>query len=107
MTSFNVGLDRRRLLQLSGAALEYGTLTGRLQFDVDHDWFERLGASLPKPQFCGAVLGPKKYPCNSPHTRWAVHSFARTEHWMLRHQRGEPDVRMSPKATLEWWKLQF
>jgi dimethylsulfide dehydrogenase subunit alpha/complex iron-sulfur molybdoenzyme family reductase subunit alpha len=78
----------------------YGTLTGRLQFYVDHDWFQRLGATLPKPQFRGGVLGPKKYPFirNSPHTRWGVHSFARTEQWMLRHQRGEPDVRMSPKA---------
>ncbi|MDP3844086.1 MAG: molybdopterin-dependent oxidoreductase [Oxalobacteraceae bacterium] len=78
----------------------YGTLTGRLQFYVDHEWFQRLGATVPKPQYRGGVLGPKKYPFvrNSPHTRWGVHSFARTEQWMLRHQRGEPDVRMSPKA---------
>jgi DMSO reductase family type II enzyme molybdopterin subunit len=78
----------------------YGTLTGRLQFYVDHDWFQRLGATVPKPQYRGGVLGPKKYPFvrNSPHTRWGVHSFARTEQWMLRHQRGEPDVRLNPKA---------
>ena len=78
----------------------YGTLTGRLQFYVDHDWFQRLGATVPKPQYRGGVLGPKKYPFvrNSPHTRWGVHSFARTEQWLLRHQRGEPDVRMSPRA---------
>jgi len=78
----------------------YGTLTGRLQFYVDHDWYQRLGATVPKPQYKGGVLGPKKYPFvrNSPHTRWGVHSFARTEQWMLRHQRGEPDVRLNPKA---------
>ena len=79
----------------------YKTLTGRLQFYVDHDWYQRLGATVPKPQVKGGgVLGPKKYPFvrNSPHTRWGIHSFARTEQWMLRHQRGEPDVRLNPKA---------
>lgn len=78
----------------------YGTLTGRLQFYVDHDWFQRLGATVPKPQYRGGVLGPKKYPFvrNSPHARWGIHSFARTEQWTLRLQRGEPDVRMNPKA---------
>ncbi len=78
----------------------YKTLTGRLQFYVDHDWFLRFGAAVPKPQFGGGVVGPKKYPFvrNSPHTRWGVHSFARTSEWMLRQQRGTPDVRMNPKA---------
>ena len=78
----------------------YKTLTGRLQFYVDHDWFQRFGATVPKPQYGGGVLGPKKYPFvrNSPHTRWGVHSFARTSEWLLRQQRGTPDVRMNPKA---------
>ncbi|TSA41042.1 MAG: chlorate reductase subunit alpha, partial [Betaproteobacteria bacterium] len=78
----------------------YGTLTGRLQFYVDHDWFQRLGATVPKPQFKGGNLGPKKYPfiTNSPHTRWGIHSFARNEQWLLRHQRGTPDICLSPKA---------
>ena len=58
----------------------YGTLTGRLQFCVSHEWFQRFGATVPKPQFAGGVLGPKKYPFvfNSPHTRWGIHSFVRT-----------------------------
>jgi dimethylsulfide dehydrogenase subunit alpha/complex iron-sulfur molybdoenzyme family reductase subunit alpha len=78
----------------------YATLTGRLQFYVDHDWFQRLGATVPKPQFKGGNLGPKKYPfmTNSPHTRWGIHSFARNDKWLLRHQRGTPDVGLSPKA---------
>jgi dimethylsulfide dehydrogenase subunit alpha/complex iron-sulfur molybdoenzyme family reductase subunit alpha len=79
----------------------YGTLTGRLQFYVDHDWYQRFDATVPKPQVKGGgVLGPKKYPFvrNSPHTRWGIHSFVRTSEWMLRHQRGEPDVRMNPVA---------
>ena len=78
----------------------YGTLTGRLQFYVDHDWFQRFGATVPKPQYGGGVVAPRRYPFvyNSPHTRWGVHSFARTEQWMLRHQRGTPDVRLNPEA---------
>lgn len=78
----------------------YKTLTGRLQFYIDHDWYQRYGATVPKPQFGGGVLGPSKYPFvySSPHARWGVHSFVRTEKWMLRHQRGTPDVRLSPKA---------
>jgi dimethylsulfide dehydrogenase subunit alpha/complex iron-sulfur molybdoenzyme family reductase subunit alpha len=78
----------------------YKTLTGRLQFYVDHDWYQRFDATVPKPQVKGGVLGPRKYPFvrNSPHTRWGIHSFVRTSEWMLRQQRGEPDVRMNPNA---------
>ncbi|MBA3034624.1 MAG: molybdopterin-dependent oxidoreductase [Gammaproteobacteria bacterium] len=79
----------------------YGTLTGRLQFYVDHEWFQRFGATLPTPQMKGGGhLGPKKYPfkANSPHTRWGIHSWCRNETWLLRHQRGEPDVCLSPKV---------
>jgi len=78
----------------------YGTLTGRLQFYVDHEWFQRFGATLPKPQVKGGHLGPKKYPfkTNSPHTRWGIHSFARNEKWLMRHQRGEPDICLNPRV---------
>jgi dimethylsulfide dehydrogenase subunit alpha/complex iron-sulfur molybdoenzyme family reductase subunit alpha len=79
----------------------YKTLTGRLQFYVDHEWFQRFGATVPKPQVKGGGhLGPKQFPFkfSSPHTRWGVHSFVRSSEWMLRHQRGEPDIRLSPKA---------
>lgn len=78
----------------------YKTLTGRLQFYVDHDWFQRFDATVPKPQVKGGHLGPKKFPfkTNSPHTRWGIHSFARNEKWLLRHQRGEPDVCLNPKV---------
>ncbi len=80
--------------------IPYKTLTGRLQFYVDHDWFQRFGVTVPKPQHSGGVLGPKKYPFvrNTPHTRWGIHSFVRTSEWLLRQQRGTPDVRMNPKA---------
>jgi len=78
----------------------YGTLTGRLQFYIDHDWFQRFGAAVPKPQFAGGNLGPKRYPfvTNSPHTRWGVHSWGRNNEWLLRHQRGTPDVCLNPSA---------
>jgi dimethylsulfide dehydrogenase subunit alpha/complex iron-sulfur molybdoenzyme family reductase subunit alpha len=78
----------------------YGTLTGRLQFYVDHDWFQRFDATVPKPQVKGGHLGPKRYPLktNSPHTRWGIHSWCRNEKWLLRHQRGEPDVCLNPKT---------
>ena len=80
--------------------IPYGTLTGRLQFYVDHDWFQRFGAAVPRPQYKGGVLGPSRYPFvrSTPHTRWGIHSFVRTSEWMLRQQRGVPDVRMHPQA---------
>lgn len=78
--------------------IPYGTLTGRLQFYVDHDWFLRFDAATPKPQYSGGDLGPKQFPfvMNTPHTRWGVHSWCRTSRWMLRLQRGAPDVGMNP-----------
>lgn len=78
----------------------YGTLTGRLQFYVDHEWFQRFGATVPKPQVKNGHLGPKRFPfkTNSPHTRWGVHSWCRNDKWLLRHQRGTPDVCLSPKV---------
>ena len=38
---------------------------------------------------------------NSPHTRWGVHSWNRTSKWMLRLQRGTPDVHMNPLDMAE------
>lgn len=83
--------------------IPYGTYTGRLQFYVDHEWFLRFGAATPKPQYAGGDLGPKKFPfvMNSPHTRWGVHSWNRTSKWMLRLQRGTPDVHMNPLDMAE------
>ncbi len=79
----------------------YPTLTGRLQFYIDQDWYLNLNAALPKPQYPGGgTLGPKKYPFNMdyPHTRWGIHSSFRTEKWMMRLQRGDPYVYLNPKV---------
>jgi dimethylsulfide dehydrogenase subunit alpha/complex iron-sulfur molybdoenzyme family reductase subunit alpha len=76
----------------------YPTLTGRLQFYLDHEWFLRFGAATPKPQYSGGVLGNKKFPfqVDFPHTRWGVHSWNRNSVLMLRLQRGMPDACLNP-----------
>ena len=74
------------------------TNTGRFQFYVDHDWYLKLNMAVPKPQYSGGDLGPKKFPfvMNYPHTRWGIHSQWRTEKLMMRLQRGTIYIYLNP-----------
>lgn len=77
-----------------------GTNSGRFQFYIDHDWYLQLNAAIPKPQYSGGDLGPKKFPfvMDYPHTRWGIHSSVRTEQWMMRLQRGTVYCYLNPKV---------
>ncbi|MBI2890836.1 MAG: molybdopterin-dependent oxidoreductase [Nitrospirae bacterium] len=74
------------------------TLTGRVQFYIDHDWYLELGEALPAhkdPPFAGG----RRYPLilTGGHTRWSIHSTWRSDPVMLRLQRGEPVAYVSPE----------
>jgi len=72
------------------------TLTGRMQFHIDHPWFMELGQALPLHQ---APLDADKYPLvyNTLHGRFAMHSTWKDNATMLRLERGGPLIWMHPK----------
>ena len=77
------------------------TLTGRLQFYLDHDWFLEFGEELPiwaAPPLMGGEH-PFKFTCG--HARWSVHSFMRDNALMLQQQRGVPVVYMNDEDARE------
>ena len=75
----------------------YPTLSGRITFYCDHDRFIRLGARVPTARHHSGQ-GASRYPLNfyTPHTRWGIHSNWRSNKFMMRLQRGEPNVYVSP-----------
>lgn len=80
----------------------YETLTGRITFYCDHPRFMKLGATVPTARH---HAGPEasNYPLGfySPHTRWGIHSNWRSNKFMLRLQRGEPNVYINPQLAEE------
>lgn len=80
----------------------YDTLTGRVTFYVDHPRFMKLKSTVPTARLYG---GPEasKYPLHfySPHTRWGIHSNWRSNKYMLRLQRGEPNIYINPELAAE------
>jgi dimethylsulfide dehydrogenase subunit alpha/complex iron-sulfur molybdoenzyme family reductase subunit alpha len=78
----------------------YETLTGRMTFYCDHPTFERMGAVVPTARH-HAGRHASNYPLSfySPHTRWGIHSNWRSNKFMMRLQRGEPNIYISPKLA--------
>ncbi|MBG6147144.1 dimethylsulfide dehydrogenase subunit alpha/complex iron-sulfur molybdoenzyme family reductase subunit alpha [Labrenzia sp. EL_142] len=78
----------------------YETLTGRITFYCDHPTFEKMGATIPTARH-HAGREASNYPLSfySPHTRWGIHSNWRSNKFMLRLQRGEPNIYISPKLA--------
>lgn len=80
----------------------YETLTGRITFYCDHPRFMKLGAATPTARH-HAGAEASKYPLSfySPHTRWGIHSNWRSNKFMMRLQRGEPNIYINPKLAAE------
>ena len=78
----------------------YDTLTGRVTFFCDHPTFVKLGATVPTARH-HAGKDASNYPLSfySPHTRWGIHSNWRSNKFMMRLQRGEPNIYISPKLA--------
>jgi len=72
------------------------TLTGRQQFYVDHPWFLEAGEALPVHKPPPAAGGDYPLVLSGGHTRWSIHAQWRDQQPMLRLQRGEPVLYMSP-----------
>ena len=77
--------------------LAWPTLTGRLQFYIDHPWFLEAGEALPT--YKKSPHAYSKYPLRllEGHPRHSVHSTYRNDELLNRLQRGEPFCMMNPK----------
>ena len=74
----------------------FETLSGRMTFYVDHPIWIQSGAAIAT---AAMPLSPKRFPLllMTPHARWSIHSTYKTSATLLRLQRGEPYVMISPK----------
>jgi DMSO reductase family type II enzyme molybdopterin subunit len=79
----------------------YPTLTRRLQFYIDHDWYKELGEHLPTHKDCPMAGGNYPLQLTGGHARWSVHSDWVDDAVMLAMQRGEPIVQLSPQDAAE------
>ncbi|AMN47556.1 putative steroid C25 dehydrogenase (S25dA4) [Steroidobacter denitrificans] len=77
------------------------TLTGRVQFYIDHDWFLEFGEELPVHRDPPKMGGDYPLCLTGGHTRWGIHSLWRDNELMLRLQRGEPLIYMNPADARE------
>ncbi len=71
------------------------TLTGRVQFYIDHDWYLELGEALPAFKPPPKAGGDHPLQLTGGHTRWSIHSLQRADATMLRLQRGAPALYVS------------
>ena len=76
------------------------TLTGRIQFYIDHDWYLELNEQLPIHKNPPTSGGDYPFTLTGGHTRWSIHSIMRTDPGLLRLQRGEPFVLISVKDAV-------
>lgn len=80
----------------------YDTLTGRITFYCDHPRFMKLGAATPTAKHhAGSEASNFPLSFYSPHTRWGIHSNWRSNKFMLRLQRGEPNIYINPKLAAD------
>jgi anaerobic selenocysteine-containing dehydrogenase len=70
----------------------YPTLTRRIQFYIDHDWYQELDEYLPGHKNCPQAGGDYPLQVTGGHTRWSLHSDFIDDSIILSLQRGEPVV---------------
>lgn len=68
----------------------WSTLTGRVQFYVDHPWYLELDEALLRHKEPPLAGGDFPLTMTGGHARWSIHATWRTDPIMLRLQRGEP-----------------
>jgi len=73
----------------------YPTLTRRLQFYIDHDWYRELDEHLPTHKDCPTAGGDYPLQVTGGHARWSIHSDWVDDSVILSLQRGEPVAFMS------------
>ena len=73
----------------------YPTLTRRMQFYIDHDWYLELEEQLPTHKDCPTAGGNYPLQVTGGHARWSIHSDWVDDTLILRLQRGEPALFMN------------
>jgi nitrate reductase alpha subunit len=73
------------------------TLTGRMQFYIDHDWFLAANEQLPIHKEPPKAGGDYPLRLTGGHTRWSIHSIWRDEPRLMQLQRGEPVAYISER----------
>jgi DMSO reductase family type II enzyme molybdopterin subunit len=68
----------------------YPTLTRRMQFYIDHDWYLELNEHLPTHKDCPKAGGNYPLQVTGGHARWSMHSDWVDDSILLNLQRGEP-----------------
>jgi len=68
----------------------YPTLTRRMQFYIDHDWYFELEEYLPTHKDCPTSGGNYPLQVTGGHARWSIHSDWVDDTLILALQRGEP-----------------
>ena len=81
--------------------IRWPTLTGRMQFLIDHPWFVEAGESLPVHKDSPGMRSGYPLQLTSAHTRWSIHAISRDQKLLLRLQRGEPVVCMHPRDMVD------
>jgi DMSO reductase family type II enzyme molybdopterin subunit len=75
----------------------YPTLTRRIQFYIDHEWFLEGDEALPRHKDNPRMGGAYPLRMTSGHLRWSIHSTWAANKLMLYTHRGEPFLLMNPE----------
>ena len=73
----------------------YPSLTRRIQFYIDHEWYLELDEHLPTHKDCPRAGGDYPLSITGGHARWSIHSDWVDDWIILALQRGEPAMFMS------------
>jgi len=76
--------------------MPWPTLTRRVQFYIDQEFYMELGEELPVHKDNPPIGGNYPLQMTGGHTRWSIHSVWRDQEKLLRLQRGGPVIVMSP-----------
>ncbi len=72
--------------------LPWPTLTRRMQFCIDHPFYEELGETLPVHKDQPGIGGDYPLQLTGGHTRWSIHASWRDQKYMQQLNRGQPVI---------------
>jgi len=76
--------------------MPWPTLTRRLQFYIDHEFYLELGEELPVHKDNPSIGGNYPLQMTGGHTRWSIHTSWKDHENLMRLERGEPTMVMNP-----------
>ncbi|HSP55613.1 MAG TPA: molybdopterin dinucleotide binding domain-containing protein, partial [Dehalococcoidia bacterium] len=76
--------------------IPYPTMTRRIQFYIDHEWFLEAGEHLPVHKPPPKMGGDYPLTMTSGHQRSSIHSIHTANRTLLRTHRGHPLIFMNP-----------